>query len=70
MADGSTSVQELNQGKVPARWRRQPEPAAPIETVMPQEVRGIIWRVLLMAGLVSGGIKADSSGRRNAVFVG
>src|SRR6266571_3343517 len=41
-ADGSTAVEELNKPRMPAHWRREAAAEAEaIETVMPQEVRGI-----------------------------
>ena len=55
-ADSSTAIEELNKGQMPVSWRSAANDTAPIETVMPQEIRGVIWRVLLVVAAVSGGI--------------
>lgn len=66
-ADGGTAIDELNEKAAPAGqraiswWRGMlPRPMAielaTDEPMAPHEVRGIVWRVLLAAAAVSGGI--------------
>ena len=46
----------MSNGHAPTREGRAAAAPGPIETVLPQEVRGVIGRVLLAAAAVSGGI--------------
>src|ERR1051325_6985079 len=60
-ADGGTASEEVKDASpaapAPNRWRpRLGEAEAAEPAIAPQEVRGVLWRVLLAAAAVSGGI--------------
>lgn len=53
MADGEAGQRTHN---LRASLRQPANTPAPIETITPQQIRGIVWRIMLVLGAVSGGL--------------
>jgi PrtD family type I secretion system ABC transporter len=56
MTANDSSLGMGNRAAGPGRRRSPASGAADIETVAPQEIRGVLWRILLVVALVSGGL--------------